>query len=148
MVPSHHCSAPRDAILPRQRITNELVARKALCPATPSRDKLTLVGCIIVVRMSNSSPTVSPHSTSRWPGPEVAETGTTNQMSLDIEGAVGADPGLWRRAVPSPLAQEGSWCEDNRRVPNGDQVHRVAGLAMMRKPSVDFSGYWQRHKAA
>jgi len=33
----------------------------------------------------------------------------------------------------------------NRRVPNGDRVSRVAGLAMQSKPSVDFSGYWQRH---
>jgi transposase-like protein len=46
-------------------------------------------------------------------------------------------------------AQEASWREDNRRVSNGDQVHRIAALAMSRKPSVDFSGYWQRHiKAA
>ena len=43
------------------------------------------------------------------------------------------------------FAQEAAWREDNRRVTNGDQVHRVAGLAMRRKPSVDFSGYWQRH---
>src|SRR5580698_476025 len=42
-------------------------------------------------------------------------------------------------------AQEASWREDNRRVRNGEQVERVAHLAMMRKPSVDFSGYWQRH---
>ena len=42
-------------------------------------------------------------------------------------------------------AQEASWREDNRRVSNGDQVARVATLAMMRRPSVDFSGYWQRH---
>jgi transposase-like protein len=42
-------------------------------------------------------------------------------------------------------AQESSWREDNRRVSNGDQVLRIAGLAMARKPSVDFSGYWQRH---
>ncbi len=42
-------------------------------------------------------------------------------------------------------AQEASWREDNRRVSNGDQVHRIAHLAMTRKPSVDFSGYWQRH---
>jgi hypothetical protein len=28
---------------------------------------------------------------------------------------------------------------------NGEQVDRVAGLAMKAKPSVDFSGYWQRH---
>ena len=42
-------------------------------------------------------------------------------------------------------AQESSWREDNRRVKNGEQVERVAHLAMMRKPSVDFCGYWQRH---
>lgn len=44
-------------------------------------------------------------------------------------------------------AQEGSWREDNRRVSNGDQVSRVAALALTRKPSVDFGGYWQRHIA-
>ena len=42
-------------------------------------------------------------------------------------------------------AQEASWREDNRRASNGDQVARLAGLAMKNKPSVDFSGYWQRH---
>ena len=42
-------------------------------------------------------------------------------------------------------AQESSWREDNRRVSNGEQVNRIAALAMSRKPSVDFSGYWQRH---
>jgi len=41
--------------------------------------------------------------------------------------------------------QEASWREDNRRVSNGDQVNRIATLAMKHKPSVDFSGYWQRH---
>jgi hypothetical protein len=46
-------------------------------------------------------------------------------------------------------AQESSWREDNRRVANGEQTQRVAHLAMKRGPSVDFSGYWQRHiKAA
>jgi transposase-like protein len=45
-------------------------------------------------------------------------------------------------------AQEAAWREDRRRVANGEQVQRVAQLAMGRKPSVDFSGYWQRHKAA
>jgi hypothetical protein len=34
----------------------------------------------------------------------------------------------------------------NRRAANGEQVTRLAGLAMKRKPSVDFSGYWQRHE--
>jgi len=42
-------------------------------------------------------------------------------------------------------AQEASWREDNRRVPNGAQVERVSRLALHQKPSVDFSGYWQRH---
>ncbi len=45
---------------------------------------------------------------------------------------------------PYPLrfAQEASWCEDNRRLSNGEQVSRVAGLAMASKASV--GGYWQR----
>jgi len=42
-------------------------------------------------------------------------------------------------------AQEASWREDNRRLSNGDQVHRLSNLAMKKGPSVDFSGYWQRH---
>jgi transposase-like protein len=45
-------------------------------------------------------------------------------------------------------AQEMAWREDNRRVANGDQVRRISTLAMRHKPSVDFCGYWQRHKAA
>jgi transposase-like protein len=45
-------------------------------------------------------------------------------------------------------AQEASWREDNRRISNGEQVSRVTELALAAKPSVDFSGYWQRHKAA
>jgi transposase-like protein len=44
-------------------------------------------------------------------------------------------------------AQEASWREDNRRVANGEQFRAVAGLAMKNRPSVDFAGYWQRHKA-
>lgn len=42
-------------------------------------------------------------------------------------------------------AQEAAWREDHRRTSNGEQVERVAGLALGRKPSVDFCGYWQRH---
>src|ERR1700704_3395219 len=45
-------------------------------------------------------------------------------------------------------AQESSWREDNRRQSNGEQVNRLSGLALKAKPSVDFSGYWQRHTAA
>src|SRR5262245_9984207 len=41
-------------------------------------------------------------------------------------------------------AQESAWREDNRRVASGDQVRRVAGLALGRGKSVDFCGYWQR----
>jgi ISXO2 transposase-like protein len=43
-------------------------------------------------------------------------------------------------------AQESSWREDNRRVSNGDQVNRIAALALKRGKSVDFTGYWQRHQ--
>jgi transposase-like protein len=42
------------------------------------------------------------------------------------------------------FAQEASWREDNRRLSTGEQVNRVTSLAMKAKPSVDFSGYWQR----
>lgn len=42
-------------------------------------------------------------------------------------------------------AQEAAWREDNRREANGDQVKRVTGLALGRKKSVDFNGYWQRN---
>src|SRR3954470_2232076 len=45
-------------------------------------------------------------------------------------------------------AQEAAWREDCRRVSNGEQVKRLAGLAMMRKQSVDFTGYWQRRRPA
>jgi hypothetical protein len=38
------------------------------------------------------------------------------------------------------FAQEASWWEDNRRLSNGEQVNRIAGLAMASKPSVDFAG--------
>jgi transposase-like protein len=43
-------------------------------------------------------------------------------------------------------AQEAAFREDARRVANGEQVGRVAELAMTSKPSVDFAGYWQRHR--
>lgn len=44
-------------------------------------------------------------------------------------------------------AQEASWREDHRRSSNGDQVNRIAALALNAKPSVDFAGYWQRSPA-
>ena len=44
-------------------------------------------------------------------------------------------------------AQKSSWREGNRRQSNGEQVTRVAALAMKRGKSVDFTDYWQRHIA-
>lgn len=41
-------------------------------------------------------------------------------------------------------AQEASWREDNRRMSNGAQVHRVVRNALAARQSVDFTGYWQR----
>jgi hypothetical protein len=43
-------------------------------------------------------------------------------------------------------AQESSWREDHRRMSNGEQTYRVAGLAMHKAVSPDFTGYWQRHR--
>jgi hypothetical protein len=45
-------------------------------------------------------------------------------------------------------AQEAAWREDLRRVSNGEQVYGIVGLTMRCPPSVDFSGYWQRARAA
>ena len=45
-------------------------------------------------------------------------------------------------------AQEAGWRDDLRRVSNGEQAHAVIGLAMRCRPSIDFSGYWQRAQVA
>ena len=45
-------------------------------------------------------------------------------------------------------AQESAWREDHRRTPNGAQVDSIVSLAMASRPSVDWSGYWQRHEKA
>jgi hypothetical protein len=44
-------------------------------------------------------------------------------------------------------AQEAAWREDHRRMDNRRHVLAVMGLAMANRPSVDWSGYWQRHLA-
>jgi hypothetical protein len=49
------------------------------------------------------------------------------------------------RYVPLRYAQERSWRGGNRRLPNGQQVNRLAALSLKRSKSVDFGGYWQRH---
>ena len=59
-----------------------------------------------------------------------------------------AEIGIHRHIAGAYLlryAQESSRREDNRRISNGDQVSRVAALAMKRGKSVEFTGYWQRH---
>jgi transposase-like protein len=43
-------------------------------------------------------------------------------------------------------ARESAWREDNRRVSNGDQTQHAVKLALSNGPSVDFCGYYQRHK--
>lgn len=43
-------------------------------------------------------------------------------------------------------AQEAGWREDHRRTANGDQARIAVTNALGAKPSVDFCGYWQRHK--
>jgi transposase-like protein len=45
-------------------------------------------------------------------------------------------------------AQEASWREDNRRVPNGEQVQKLSGNALNSGKSQEFTGYWQRHVVA
>ena len=45
-------------------------------------------------------------------------------------------------------AQEAAWREDHRREDNGRQISAVTGLAMACRPSVDWSGYWQRATTA
>jgi hypothetical protein len=49
--------------------------------------------------------------------------------------------------ISSAMRRSRHGMKDNRRVLNGDQVSRVAALAMKRGKSVDFTGYWQRHIA-
>jgi len=45
-------------------------------------------------------------------------------------------------------AQEASWREDNRRVPNGEQVQKLSSNALSSGKSQEFTGYWQRHVIA
>jgi len=50
-------------------------------------------------------------------------------------------------AHPFRYAQESSGRQDNYHVSDGDQLSRVAALAMKRGKSHDFGGYWHRHFA-
>jgi hypothetical protein len=69
----------------------------------------------------------------------VAQTNAAGLLSLKQElvarfGEASFDAIQWQKV--------GSLREDARRVDNGAQVRRVAELALMRGPSVDFAGYY------
>ncbi|WP_213742070.1 IS1595 family transposase [Bradyrhizobium sp. dw_411] len=77
-----------------------------------------------------------------------ADGACTNQAELFFSRLRRAEVGIHHHIAGAYLlryAQESSWREDNRRVSNGDQVTRIASLALKRGKSVDFTGYWQRH---
>ena len=54
-------------------------------------------------------------------------------------------PYRWR--LFAPVRSGELWREDYRRMSNGEQINRLAGLALKRGKSADFTGYWQRHVA-
>ena len=66
---------------------------------------------------------------------------TAGQLELLTSGSTRAVALVVTHADTSKVKRR----EDNRRLSNGDQVSRVAALAMKRGKSVDFTGYWQRH---
>jgi hypothetical protein len=43
--------------------------------------------------------------------------------------------------------REAAWKEDHRRTSNGKQFRRIVALVAASRPSIDFCGYWQRHRA-
>jgi hypothetical protein len=61
--------------------------------------------------------------------------------------AFGLVPGRCQQHCRADLGSFAKNSAVNRHIDNGAQVQRTAGLAMKRKPSVDFSGYWQKHIA-
>jgi hypothetical protein len=74
----------------------------------------------------------------------------SGRRSVQSNGAQAKSAGRYPSRVVGAQVCSGSSvikAEDNRRVSNGDQVSRVAALAMKRGKSVDFTGYWQRHVA-
>jgi len=47
--------------------------------------------------------------------------------------------------VPFAVRSRAVLERDNGRLPNGEQVNRLASLSLKRGKSVDFGGCWQRH---
>jgi hypothetical protein len=47
----------------------------------------------------------------------------------------------------SRYVREAAWKEDHRRTSNGEPVRRIVALVAASRPSIDFCGYWQRHRA-
>jgi hypothetical protein len=66
-------------------------------------------------------------------------------LSLTIVGWGVVDSELARAIAFNSAATIAGLMPCNRRVSKGDQVSRVAALAMKCGKSVDFTGYWQRH---
>jgi hypothetical protein len=86
------------------------------------------------------SDSIGPISSPTGSSPRTAAAGRETEEGIDLSiTSLGAY--LLR------YAQEASWREDYRRVSNGDQTSLIAGLAMHKRTSPDFTGYWQRHSA-
>lgn len=76
---------------------------------------------------------------------------TTNQAESYFSRLRRAEVGVHHHIAGPYLASyasEMSWREDNRRVSNGAQVVLVSEAALAHRPSRQWSGYWQRRKAA
>jgi hypothetical protein len=76
---------------------------------------------------------------------------TTNQAESYFSRLRRAEIGVHHHIAGPYLASyatEMSWREDNRRVPNGAQVVMVSEAALALRPSRQWSGYWQRRRAA
>jgi hypothetical protein len=73
-----------------------------------------------------------------------AVTLTPNFRASLIKGAI-APTRTWHGTVLAALALQEIEKFDNQA---GEQVQRVAKLALSPKKSVDFNGYWQRHRLA
>jgi hypothetical protein len=73
----------------------------------------------------------------------------TNWAELFLAGCVAlrsATTVMWPARTCSASLRKWRGVKNHRCMPNGEQVSAIASLAMKRKPSVDFCGYWQRHR--
>jgi hypothetical protein len=66
---------------------------------------------------------------------------------LFVERFTDSDAGAYGSSILTGRKRTAEKGRMIRRVSNGDQVSRVAAVAMKCGKSVDFTGYWQRHGA-